>query len=137
MNDFTGLTRVMEQIRRDKKLCKLLVDYEEQSEILGMMDFVRELKIELLALATDGQAGRQTLQAITETQGKLRRTVTIRDHDRRLRLFRVRHPPVPLLHDAGRSGQSPQTVFVSPLGRALGRELGRHGRGPVSAQHYS
>jgi hypothetical protein len=37
---------VMEQIRRDKKLCKLLVDYEEQSEIVGMMDFVRELKIE-------------------------------------------------------------------------------------------
>jgi hypothetical protein len=37
---------VMEQIRRDKKLCKLLVDYEEQSEIIGMMDFVRELKIE-------------------------------------------------------------------------------------------
>lgn len=37
---------VMEQIRRDKKLCKLLVDYEEQSEIIGMMDLVRELKIE-------------------------------------------------------------------------------------------
>jgi hypothetical protein len=31
---------VMEQIRRDKKLCKLLVDYEERSEIVGMMDFV-------------------------------------------------------------------------------------------------
>ena len=37
---------VMEQIRRDKKLCKMLVDYEEQSEIIGMMDFVRDLKIE-------------------------------------------------------------------------------------------
>ena len=36
----------MEQIRRDKKLCKLLVNYEEQSEIVGMMDFVRELRIE-------------------------------------------------------------------------------------------
>ena len=35
---------VMEQIRRDKKLCKLLVDYEEQSEIIGMMDLVRELE---------------------------------------------------------------------------------------------
>jgi hypothetical protein len=35
---------MMEQIRRDKKLCKLLVDYEEQSEIIGMLDFVRELK---------------------------------------------------------------------------------------------
>jgi hypothetical protein len=33
---------MMEQIRRDKMLCKLLVDYEEQSEIIGMMDFVRE-----------------------------------------------------------------------------------------------
>jgi hypothetical protein len=37
---------LMEQIRRDKKLCKLLVDSEEQSDIIGMMDFVRELKIE-------------------------------------------------------------------------------------------
>jgi hypothetical protein len=36
---------MMEQIRRDKKLCKLLVDYEDQSEIIGMMDFVRELKL--------------------------------------------------------------------------------------------
>jgi hypothetical protein len=35
---------VMEQIRRDKKLCKLLVDYEDRSEIIGMLDFVRELK---------------------------------------------------------------------------------------------
>jgi Bifunctional DNA primase/polymerase, N-terminal/AAA domain len=43
----------------------------------------------LLALATDGDAGRQTLQAITATRGKLPRTVTIRDHDRRFRLFRV------------------------------------------------
>jgi hypothetical protein len=32
---------IMERIRRDQKLCKLLVDYEEQSEIIGMMDFVR------------------------------------------------------------------------------------------------
>jgi hypothetical protein len=37
---------VMEQIRRDEKLCKLLVDYEERSEIIGMMDFVHELIIE-------------------------------------------------------------------------------------------
>jgi hypothetical protein len=36
----------MEQIQRDKKLCQLLVDYEEQSEIIGMMDLVHELKIE-------------------------------------------------------------------------------------------
>lgn len=35
---------MMEQIRRDKKLCKLLVDYEDRSEIIGMLDFVRELK---------------------------------------------------------------------------------------------
>jgi hypothetical protein len=34
---------MMQQIRRDEKLCKLLVDYEEQSEIIRMMDFVREL----------------------------------------------------------------------------------------------
>jgi hypothetical protein len=37
--------RMMEQIRRDERLCKLLTDYEEQSEIIGMMDFVRELKL--------------------------------------------------------------------------------------------
>ena len=44
---------VMEHIRRDKKLCRLLVDYEEQSEIIGMMDFVHELKVEP-ALPTAG-----------------------------------------------------------------------------------
>jgi putative DNA primase/helicase len=43
----------------------------------------------LLALRTDGPKGRQTLRAIAVTQGKVQRTVTIRDHDRRLRLFRV------------------------------------------------
>jgi hypothetical protein len=37
---------MMEQIRRDEKLCKLLVVHEEQSEIIGMMDFVSDLKIE-------------------------------------------------------------------------------------------
>jgi hypothetical protein len=35
---------MMEQIRRDNKLCKLLVDYEEQSELIGMMELERELK---------------------------------------------------------------------------------------------
>jgi hypothetical protein len=35
---------VMEQIRRDEKLCKLLVDYEAKSEIIGMMEFVRDSK---------------------------------------------------------------------------------------------
>ena len=35
---------MMEQIGRDKRLCKLLVDYEEQSEIIAKLDFVRELK---------------------------------------------------------------------------------------------
>ena len=35
---------MMAQIRRDEKLCKLLVDYEDRSEIIGMMEFVRELK---------------------------------------------------------------------------------------------
>lgn len=37
---------VMEQIRRDNKLCRLLVDYEGQSEIVGMIDFVHEFKVE-------------------------------------------------------------------------------------------
>ena len=35
---------MMEQIRRDEKLCKLLVD-EESSEIIGMTAFVRDLKM--------------------------------------------------------------------------------------------
>jgi hypothetical protein len=34
-----------EQIRRDEKLCKLLVDFEDQSEIIAMTEFVRELKM--------------------------------------------------------------------------------------------
>jgi hypothetical protein len=48
---------VMEQIRRDKKLCKLLVDYEEQSEIIGMMDFVHELKTERSSERAPNAAG--------------------------------------------------------------------------------
>jgi len=36
---------MMEQIGRDQKLCKLLVDYEDKSEIIGMMAFVRDLKM--------------------------------------------------------------------------------------------
>jgi hypothetical protein len=36
---------MLAQIRRDEKLCKLLVDYEEKSEIIGMMQFVRDLKM--------------------------------------------------------------------------------------------
>ena len=35
----------MEKIRRDHKLCRLLVDLEGQSEIIGMTEFVRDLKI--------------------------------------------------------------------------------------------
>jgi hypothetical protein len=31
---------VMVQIRRDEKLCKLLVEYEGSSEVIGMMEFV-------------------------------------------------------------------------------------------------
>jgi hypothetical protein len=36
---------MMAQIRRDEKLCRLLVDYEEKSEIIGMTQFVRDLKM--------------------------------------------------------------------------------------------
>jgi hypothetical protein len=36
---------MMEQIRHDEKLCKLLVAYEDNSEIIGMMKFVIELKV--------------------------------------------------------------------------------------------
>jgi hypothetical protein len=35
----------MEQIRRDHQLCKLLVDYETESEIVGVMEFVCDLKM--------------------------------------------------------------------------------------------
>jgi putative DNA primase/helicase len=43
----------------------------------------------LMALMTVGPEGRQTLRAIAVARGNVQRTVTIRDHDRRLRLFRV------------------------------------------------
>jgi ParB-like chromosome segregation protein Spo0J len=43
----------------------------------------------VVALRTEGQTGRQSLRAITVRNGKLQETVTIRDHDRRLYLFRV------------------------------------------------
>jgi hypothetical protein len=33
------------QIRRDHRLCQLLVDYKTESEIIGMMEFVRHLKM--------------------------------------------------------------------------------------------
>ncbi len=39
---------MMQQISRDNKLCKLLVRYEEKSEIVGMMEFLIELKIKPL-----------------------------------------------------------------------------------------
>ena len=51
---------MMEQIRLDRNLCNLLVDYEQRSEITGMMDLVREIKIEsnLRGCSSDG-AGSQ------------------------------------------------------------------------------
>ncbi len=48
----------------------------------------------IMALMTDGPGGWQTLRAIPVTPGKMPRTVTIRDHDRRFRLFRF-HGKVP------------------------------------------
>ena len=36
---------MMAQIRRDHQLCKLLVDYETESEIVGVMEFVCDLKM--------------------------------------------------------------------------------------------
>jgi hypothetical protein len=36
---------MMEQIRRDEKLCQLLVAYEAKSEIIGMLEFVHDLKM--------------------------------------------------------------------------------------------
>jgi hypothetical protein len=37
---------VMKQIRRDEKLCKLLVEYEDRSEVIGMMELMFGLDIE-------------------------------------------------------------------------------------------
>jgi predicted trehalose synthase len=36
---------IMAQIRGDHRLGQLLVDYETESEIIGMMEFVRHLKM--------------------------------------------------------------------------------------------
>ena len=36
---------MMAQIRRDHQLCKLLVGYETESEIVGVMEFVCDLKM--------------------------------------------------------------------------------------------
>ena len=36
---------MMTQIRRDHRLCKLLYDYETESELIGAMEIVHELKI--------------------------------------------------------------------------------------------
>jgi hypothetical protein len=36
---------MMAQIRRDHQLCKLLVGFETESEIIGTMEFVRDLKM--------------------------------------------------------------------------------------------
>jgi hypothetical protein len=38
-------TDMMEQIRRDHQLCKLLAGYETESEIIGTMESVRDLKM--------------------------------------------------------------------------------------------
>jgi hypothetical protein len=43
----------------------------------------------LIAVETRRKTGRQKLREITASNGTLPRTVTIRDHDRRLRLFRL------------------------------------------------
>jgi hypothetical protein len=50
---------MMEQIRRDQKLCKLLADYEERSEIIGMTDFVRDKIEPSLRWHTPDAAGSQ------------------------------------------------------------------------------
>lgn len=36
---------LMAQIRRDEKLCKLLVDYEDKSEIIGMMELIQARRV--------------------------------------------------------------------------------------------
>lgn len=48
--------KMMEQIHRDNKLCKLLVDYENNSEIIGMMEFVIDMKLPRRAGRREGPA---------------------------------------------------------------------------------
>lgn len=38
-------TNMMEQIRRDRQLCKLLVEYESESEIIVIIEFTLDLKM--------------------------------------------------------------------------------------------
>jgi putative DNA primase/helicase len=91
----------------------------------------------LLALATDGQAGRQTLQAITETQGKLPRTVTIHDHDRRICLFEVHGKP-PRSRDVADGvrilGDADLIIAPSTLSGLTNKRLFARGRAPGAGQ---
>jgi hypothetical protein len=44
---------MLEQIQRDQRLCKLLVQHEQESEIIGMMSCVREqIELTLQGMAT-------------------------------------------------------------------------------------
>jgi hypothetical protein len=57
------------QIARDKKLRQLLVDYEEKSEIIGMVEFVRDLKMKQSRRRSRQQSTEHSVaQAMTETQ---------------------------------------------------------------------
>ncbi len=56
---------MVEQIRRDIQLCQLLVDYETESEIIGMTVFVRDLKKKPSLRSRTGQY----LKAVTQLEG--------------------------------------------------------------------
>ena len=49
---------MMAQIRRDERLCRLLVDYEEMSEIIGMRQFVHDLKMKPPSSVTSNRSQR-------------------------------------------------------------------------------
>jgi|ERR1700683_3746440 len=51
---------MMLQIRRDQQLCKTLVEYEEESEIVGMIEFMLDVKDGRMniAIANVGAASR-------------------------------------------------------------------------------
>jgi putative DNA primase/helicase len=49
----------------------------------------------LMAVKADGDAGRQTLRELAANQVGLSKTVTILDHDRRIRLFRCQQTQIP------------------------------------------
>ena len=59
-----------EQIRRDVRLCELLTAYEDQSQIVGMIDFLRDLRLREQKRRV--KAGRRAVANGSQTRGNQR-----------------------------------------------------------------